>query len=212
MVTEMQQLESTVKMRMTLQLVYERLENLNVKAPVDGQLGMLDAEIGQSIGRGTRIGQINVLTNYKVQAMIDEHYIDRVRHGLAGTSDRQEQKYNLTVRKVYPEVRQGQFRIDMVFDGDKPENIRTGQTYYINLELGQPQDAIMLPRGGFFQTTGGQWVYVLDKSGSYATKRNIRIGKQNPQFYEVLEGLSPGERVITSGYENFGDNDKLILN
>jgi HlyD family secretion protein len=213
MVTEMQQLESDlVKMRMTLQLVYERLENLNVKAPVDGQLGMLDAEIGQSIGRGTRIGQINVLTNYKVQAMIDEHYIDRVRHGLAGTFDRQEQKYNLTVRKVYPEVRQGQFRIDMVFDGDKPENIRTGQTYYINLELGQPQDAIMLPRGGFFQTTGGQWVYVLDKSGSYATKRNIRIGKQNPQFYEVLEGLSPGERVITSGYENFGDNDKLILN
>ena len=153
-----------------------------------------------------------MLTNYKVQAMIDEHYIDRVRHGLAGTFDRQEQKYNLTVRKVYPEVRQGQFRIDMVFDGDKPENIRTGQTYYINLELGQPQDAIMLPRGGFFQTTGGQWVYVLDKSGSYATKRNIRIGKQNPQFYEVLEGLSPGERVITSGYENFGDNDKLILN
>lgn len=213
MVTEMQQLESDlVKMRMTLQLVYERLENLNVKAPVDGQLGMLDAEIGQSIGRGTRIGQINVLTNYKVQAMIDEHYIDRVRHGLAGTFDRQEQKYNLTVRKVYPEVRQGQFRIDMVFDGDKPENIRTGQTYYINLELGQPQDAIMLPRGGFFQNTGGQWVFVVDKSGSYATKRNIRIGRQNPQFYEVLEGLSPGERVITSGYENFGDNDKLILN
>jgi HlyD family secretion protein len=209
----MQQLESDlVKMRMTLQLVYERLENLNVKAPVDGQLGMLDAEIGQSIGRGTRVGQINVLTNYKVQAMIDEHYIDRVRHGLAGTFDRQEQKYNLTVRKVYPEVRQGQFRIDMVFDGDKPENIRTGQTYYINLELGQPQEAIMLPRGGFFQTTGGQWVYVLDKSGNYATKRDIRIGKQNPQFYEVLEGLSPGERVITSGYDNFGDNDKLILN
>lgn len=213
MVSEMQQLSADLsKMRQTLQLVYERLDNLNVKAPVDGQLGMLDAEIGQSIGQGTRIGQINVLTNYKVQAMIDEHYIDRVRHGLAGTLDRQDKSYTLNIRKVYPEVRQGQFRIDMVFDGEKPENIRTGQTYYINLELGQPQNAVMLPRGGFFQSTGGQWVYVLDKSGNFATRRNIRIGKQNPQYYEVLEGLNPGEQVITSGYENFGDNDKLILN
>ncbi|MCK9346623.1 MAG: HlyD family efflux transporter periplasmic adaptor subunit [Bacteroidales bacterium] len=213
MVSEMTQLITDLtKMRQTLQLVYERLNNLNVKAPVDGQLGMLDAEIGQSIGQGTRIGQINVLTNFKVQAMIDEHYIDRVRHGLAGTLDRQDKLYNLNIRKVYPEVRQGQFRIDMVFDGETPENIRTGQTYYINLELGQPQDAIMLPRGGFFQSTGGQWVYVLDKSGDFATRRSIRIGKQNPQFYEVIEGLNPGEQVITSGYENFGDNDKLILN
>lgn len=213
MVSEMNLLSADLaKMRQTLQLVYERLDNLNVKAPVDGQLGMLDAEIGQSIGQGTRIGQINVLTNYKVQAMIDEHYIDRVRHGLSGTLDRQDKLYTLNIRKVYPEVRQGQFRIDLVFDGEKPENIRTGQTYYINLELGQPQDAVMLSRGGFFQSTGGQWVYVLDKSGNFATKRNIRIGKQNPQYYEVLEGLNPGEQVITSGYENFGDNDKLILN
>ncbi len=212
MVSEMGQLSSDLsKMRQTLQLVYERLDNLNVKAPVDGQLGMLDAEIGQSIGRGTRIGQINVLDNYKVQAMIDEHYIDRVRHGLDGSFERQEKKYALTVKKVYPEVRQGQFKIDLVFAGEKPENIRTGQTYYINLQLGQPQDAVMLQRGGFFQNTGGQWVYVLDKSGDFATKRNIRIGKQNPQYYEVLEGLNPGQQVITSGYENFGDNDKLIL-
>lgn len=213
MVSEMGQLSGDLsKMRETLRLVYERLDNLNVKAPVDGQLGMLDAEIGQSIGRGTRIGQINVLTNYKVQAMIDEHYIDRVRHGLNGSLDRQDKVFALTVKKVYPDVRQGQFKIDMVFTGDKPENIRTGQTYYINLELGQPQNAVLLPRGSFFQSTGGQWIYVLDKSGNYAIKRNIRIGKQNPQYYEVIEGLNPGEQVITSGYENFGDNDKLILN
>ncbi|HPV27801.1 MAG TPA: HlyD family efflux transporter periplasmic adaptor subunit [Bacteroidales bacterium] len=213
MVSEMTQLTTDLaKMRQTLQLVYERLNNLNVKAPVDGQLGMLDAEIGQSIGQGTRIGQINVLTNFKVQAMIDEHYIDRVRHGLSGTLERQDKSYNLNIRKVYPEVRQGQFRIDMVFEGDKPDNIRTGQTYYINLELGQPQEAVMLPRGGFFQSTGGQWVYVLDKSGEFATRRSIRIGKQNPQFYEVIEGLNPGEQVITSGYENFGDNDRLVFN
>jgi len=213
MVSEMGQLTDDLgKMRQTLQLVYERLENLNVKAPVDGQLGMLDAEIGQSIGQGARIGQINVLTNYKVQAMIDEHYIDRVRHGLSGTLSRQEKTWELTVKKVYPEVRQGQFRIDLVFANVTPENIRTGQTYYINLELGQPQDAIMVARGTFFQSTGGQWIYVLDPSGSYATKRNIRIGRQNPQYYEVLEGLNPGEQVITSGYENFGDNDKLVIN
>lgn len=213
MVSEMSQLSGDLsKMRQTLLLVYERLDNLNVKAPVDGQLGMLDAEIGQSIGQGTRIGQINVLDNYKVQALIDEHYIDRIRHGLIGSLDRQDKSYELTVRKVYPEVRQGQFRIDLVFNGENPENIRTGQTYYINLELGQPQDAVMLARGGFFQSTGGQWVYVVDKSGNFATKRNIRIGKQNPQYYEVIEGLNPGEQVITSGYENFGDNDKLILN
>lgn len=213
MVSEMGQLTDDLgKMRQTLQLVYERLENLNVKAPVDGQLGMLDAEIGQSIGQGARIGQINVLTNYKVQAMIDEHYIDRVRHGLSGTLSRQEKTWELTVKKVYPEVRQGQFRIDLVFANETPENIRTGQTYYINLELGQPQDAIMIARGTFFQSTGGQWVYVLDPTGSFATKRNIRIGRQNPQYYEVLEGLNPGEQVITSGYENFGDNDKLVIN
>lgn len=212
MASEMKQLGTDLsKMRQTLQLVYERLDNLNVKAPIDGQLGMLDAEIGQSIGRGTRIGQINVLTNYKVQAMIDEHYIDRVRSGLSGSFERQENTYQLRLKKVYPEVRQGQFKIDLVIAGEKPENIRTGQTYHINLQLGQPEDAVLLARGGFFQSTGGQWVYVLDKSGEFATKRSIRIGKQNPQYYEVIEGVKAGEKVITSGYDNFGDNDKLII-
>jgi len=200
-----------VKMRKTLALVQERLDNLNVRAPVDGQLGMLNAEIGQQIGMGNRIGQINVLTNFKVQALIDEHYIDRVSTNLAGTLERQEKKFNLKVKKVFPEVREGQFKIDLIFSGVMPENVRTGQTYHINLQLGEPAKAILVPRGGFYQSTGGQWIYVLDKSGKVATKRNIKIGGQNPQFYEVLEGLRPGDQVITSGYETLGSNDKLVL-
>ncbi|HNW56303.1 MAG TPA: efflux RND transporter periplasmic adaptor subunit [Bacteroidales bacterium] len=199
------------KMRQMLGLVHERLDNLNVKAPVDGQLGMLDAEIGQSIGSGQRIGQINVLTNFKINAKIDEHYIDRVQRGLSASFDRNGTEMRLTVRKVYPEVREGQFEIDMVFEGALPENLRTGQTYHIKLELGESEKAIMIPRGGFFQSTGGQWVFVLNEAGDEAVKRTIRIGKQNPQYYEVLEGLKPGEKVITSGYELFGDNDKIVL-
>ncbi|TKG96148.1 HlyD family efflux transporter periplasmic adaptor subunit [Puteibacter caeruleilacunae] len=198
-------------MQKNLKMVHERVENLKVKAPVDGQLGMLDAEIGQLIGNGTRIGQINVLTDYKIEADIDEHHIDRVQHNLEASFDRQDEDYSLRVRKVYPEVREGQFKIDMVFTSDKPDNIRTGQTYHIKLQLGQPQHAMMIPRGGFFQSTGGQWVYVLDPSGEFAIKRNIKIGKQNPQYYEIIEGLNPGEQVITSSYDTFGENDKLIL-
>lgn len=210
--TSMQTLEiDLAKMREMFHLVRERLDHLNVRAPVDGQLGMLDAEIGQSIGQGQRIGQINVLTNFKVVAQIDEHYIDRVRHDLTANFDRSGSDYQLSVRKVYPEVRNGQFKIDLVFEGEKPDNIRTGQTYHIRLELGQPEKAILLPRGGFFQSTGGQWVFVLDNDGVTATKRSIRIGKQNPQYYEVLEGLQPGEKVITSGYEMFGKNERLVL-
>ncbi len=210
--TEMIQLEQDLKkMNKTLDLVYERLDNLNLKAPVDGQLGMLDAEIGQSIGKGMRIGQINVLTDYKIEALIDEHYIDRVRQGLAATFERQNTLFNLKVKKVYPEVRNSQFQIDLVFTDERPENIRTGQTYYINLQLGQPEKSLLVSLGGFFNSTGGQWIYVLDPSGDFATKRNIRIGRKNPKYYEVLEGLEPGEKVITSGYDLFGDNDKLIL-
>lgn len=203
--------ESLENTRLSLKMAKERLENLNVKAPVDGQLGLLDAEIGQSISRGQRLGLIHILTNFKINAKIDEHYIDRVRRDLSATFDRNDMKYQLSVKKVYPEVREGQFEIDLVFQGEKPENIRTGQTYHIKLELGQPGKAMLLPRGGFFQSTGGQWVFVLNSNGTEAVKRNIRIGKQNPQYYEVLEGLQPGEKVITSGYELFGNNDKLLL-
>jgi HlyD family secretion protein len=211
-VTSMQSLESDLgKMRQMLVLVRERLDNLNVKAPVDGQLGMLDAEIGQRINEGQRIGQINVLDNFKIKALIDEHYIDRVKRDLPATLDRNGTIFNLKVRKVYPEVRNGQFEIDLVFDGTTPDNIRTGQTYHIKLELGESAKSILLARGGFFQSTGGQWVYVLNEDGSEAIKRNIKIGKQNPQYYEVLEGLNAGEKVITSGYEMFGTNDRIVM-
>jgi HlyD family secretion protein len=197
------------KMRQMLGLVRERLDNLNLKAPVDGQLGMLEAEVGQRINEGQRIGQINVLNNFKVTAKIDEHYIDRVVHGLSANLDRNGTNFNLTVRKVYPDVRDGQFKIDLVFEGQTPENVRTGQTYHVKLELGESQKAMMIPRGGFFQSTGGQWVFVLNEAGTEAVKRPIKIGKQNPQYYEVLEGLNVGEKVITSGYEIFGTNDKV---
>ncbi len=199
------------KMRQNLKLVYERLDNLNVKAPVDGQLGMLDAELGQSISQGARIGMINVLTNYKINASIDEHYIDRVERGLKGTFDRNNEEFNLKIKKVYPEVRNGQFEIDMVFDGEKPHNIRAGQSYHLKLQLGEPANAVLLNRGSFFQSTGGQWVYVLNETGTEATKHPIRIGKQNPQYYEVLEGLNKGDKVITSSYELLGNKDKIVL-
>ena len=211
-VTSMQTLETDLgKMRQMLGLVRERLDNLNVKAPVDGQLGMLDAEIGQRINEGQRIGQINVLDNFKIKALIDEHYIDRVIRELPATFERNGTNFDLMVRKVYPEVRNGQFEIDMVFTHATPDNIRTGQTYHIKLELGESAKAILLPRGGFFQSTGGQWVYVLNENGTEAVKRNIRIGKQNPQYYEVLEGLKANEKVITSGYEMFGNNERITF-
>ena len=198
-------------MRKNLSLVRQRMENLNVRATVDGQLGLLVPEIGQSISRGANMGQINVLTSFKVTAQIDEHYIDRVRTGLTATLDRQGNAFNLTVRRVYPEVRNGTFKIDMVFTDTVPDNIRTGQTYYISLQLGQPKESVLVPIGGFFQETGGQWIFVLDPEETFAVKRNISIGRKNPKYYEVLEGLQPGEKVIISGYETFGKNEKLIF-
>ncbi len=210
---QMDQMEDNLEnMRRNVVLVRQRKDKLEVRATIDGELGLLDVELGQSVASGQKIGQLNDLSDYKVQAQIDEHYIDRVRQGLSASFSRQGRDYRLTVRKVYPEVRQGKFRTDFVFAGERPENIRTGQTYYIDLELGQPEQAVLIPRGTFFQTTGGQWVFVLDKSGQKAYRRNIRIGRQNPQYYEVLEGLESGERVVTSGYEAFKDNEVLIIN
>ncbi len=198
-------------MRKNLALVRQRVENLNVRATYDGQLGLLVPEIGQSISRGANMGQINVLTSYKVTAQIDEHYIDRVRTQLTAVLDRQGSMYNLVVKRVYPEVRSGTFEIDMIFSDTVPENIRTGQTYYISLQLGQPKESLLVPLGGFFQETGGQWIFVLDPTESFATRRNISIGRKNPKYYEVLEGLQPGEKVIVSGYESFGKNEKLVF-
>ena len=200
-----------LNMRRNLLLVKDRVKNLDVTAPVDGQLGLLTPEIGQQINRGENMGQINVLTSYKVTAQIDEHYIDRVRAQLDATLDRQSNKFNLSVRRVFPEVRGGTFKIEMIFRDSMPDNIRTGQTYYISLQLGQPKVSVLVPIGGFFQETGGQWIFVLDPSESFATKRSISIGRKNPKYYEVLEGLKPGEKVIVSGYETFGKNEKLIL-
>jgi HlyD family secretion protein len=209
---QVKQMEESLKnMRENLLLVHQRVDNLNIKAPVDGQLGLLEVEIGQSVASGTRIGQISILSDYKIQAMIDEHYIDKVRTGLSATFERQDKNFALRVRKVYPEVRDKQFKTDFVFAGERPDNIRAGQTYYISLQLGQPTAAVLVPRGSFYQTTGGQWIFVVSKDGKTATRRNISIGRQNPLYYEVLSGLQPGEKVITSGYENYGDNQELVL-
>ena len=199
------------RMQTTLSMVYERIDQLNVRAPADGQLGFLDAEIGQSIAQGERIGQINVLTDYKIEATIDEHYIDRVIRDLTAVLERGGKEYPLRLRKVYPEVRNGKFKVDLVFTDEKPETIRTGQSYNIKLQLGESSDALLLPKGSFFQSTGGQWIFVVNPDGEEAMKREIRIGKQNSRYYEVLEGLQPGERVITSNYDSFGDADKIVL-
>ena len=203
--------ESLDNMRQNMQRIRRRKENLNVKAPMDGELGLLEVALGQSIGSGSKIGQINAKESYKIEAQIDEHYIDRVNAGLSATFERQNETYDAVIRKVYPEVRSGKFQADFRFSEEQPANIRTGQTYYLNLQLGQPENAILIPRGTFYQKTGGKWIYVVSPEGGKAVKREIRIGRQNPQFYEVLEGLEPGEKVITSGYDNFGDNEVLIF-
>ena len=210
--SQVKQMEESLKsMELNMQLIRERVDNLKVKAPIDGEVGMLEVVLGQSLSQGMNIGQINDLSAYKVQAQVDEHYIDRVTTGLTASFERQDSKFEMMLRKVYPEVRNGQFKADFRFSDNVPENIRSGQTYYLNLQLGQPTDAAIIPRGSFFQKTGGRWIYVVDESGEKAYRREIRIGRQNPQYYEVLEGLNPGEKVITSSYDNFGENEILIL-
>ncbi|MDD2595918.1 MAG: efflux RND transporter periplasmic adaptor subunit [Bacteroidales bacterium] len=204
--------ESLSNIRRNMMLIRARVSNLNVKSPIDGELGLLDVVLGQSIAGGTKIGQINDLSGYKVEAQIDEHYIDRVRAGLDATFERQSVQYDMKIRKVYPEVRNGQFKADFTFSGTRPENIRTGQTYYLSLQLGQPAQAIIIPRGSFYQKTGGAWIYVVSEDGNKAYKREIKVGRQNPQYYEIIEGLHAGEKVIVSSYDNYGDNDVLILN
>ena len=203
--------ESLDNMRMNMQLIRGRKDKLTIKAPIDGVIGLLDANLGQYIASGVKIGQINSEGNYKIEAKIDEHYIDKVVPGLQATFNRQNEKFDAQLRKVYPEVRDGKFQADFKFVGGQPENIRTGQTYYLNLQLGQAEQSVLIPRGTFYQNTGGKWVYVLSKDGGRAVKRSIRIGRQNPQFYEILEGLEPGEKVIVSNYDSYGDKDELII-
>ena len=203
--------ESLDNMKLNMQMIRRRKQNLEVKAPIDGVLGLLDINLGQSVSSGAKIGQVNAQGNFKIVAEVDEHYIDRVFSGLEATFERQNETYDAVIRKVYPEVRNGNFKADFRFSGEQPMNIRTGQTYYMNLQLGQPESSILIPRGAFYQSTGGKWIYVVVPEGGKAVRREIRIGRQNPQFYEVLEGLEEGEKVITSGYENFGDNEVLVF-
>lgn len=209
---QMAQMEDNLdNMRKNVLLVRDRKNKLEVRSSIDGELGLLDVELGQNIAAGQNIGQINDLSDFKVQAQIDEHYIDRVRPGLSASFSRDGKTYLLRVRKVYPEVRNGTFRTDFVFVGERPAQMRSGQTFYVELALGKSQQATLIPRGTFFQTTGGNWIFVLDKSGRKAYRRNISIARQNPQYYEVTDGLEPGERVITSGYEAFKDNEVLVI-
>ena len=209
---QMEQMEDNLQnMRKNVLLVRERKNKLEVRSNIDGELGLLDVELGQNIQAGQNIGQINDLSDFKIETKIDEHYIDRVRAGLTATITRDGKQYQLRVRKVYPEVRNGSFRTDFVFEGTRPEQMRSGQTYYVELALGKSSQATLIPRGTFFQTTGGNWIFVLNRSNKKSYRRNISIARQNPQYYEVTEGLEPGERVITSGYEAFKDNEVLIL-
>lgn len=203
--------DNLASMQRNVQLVRERKAKLEVRSAIDGEVGLLDVELGQSIQPGQKIGVINDLSDYKVQAQVDEHYIDRVHAGLTATFEQNGHTYRLTVRKVYPEVRDGRFKIDFVFSGARPHNIRTGQTYYVDLQLGEAKQAVIIPKGTFYSVTGGNWIFVVDKSGRKAYRRKIRIGRQNPQYYEVLEGLEPGEKVIVSGYESYKDNEILKL-
>lgn len=209
---QIQQLEvSLSRMQKNLALVKTKLDNLIIKAPISGHLTSLNAEIGESKTRGERLGQVDVLEGFKARAGVDEYHLSRINKGLTGEFDFAGSNYTLRADKIFPEIRDGRFDIDLVFTDREPDGIRRGQTLHIRLELGNLSQAILLPRGGFYQKTGGQWVYVLDKNGDRAHKKNIRLGMQNPQMFEVLEGLEPGEKVITSSYDSFGDNDVLVL-
>lgn len=202
---------SLMRMQDNLVVVKEKQDNLTIKAPVSGYLTSLEAEIGQNKTPGQLIGQLDVLSGYIVRVGVDEHYLPKVEMGRGGTFELAGNTYSLIVDKIYPEVQEGRFRVDMDFVGEQPQNITRGMTYHIRLELGDLSEAILLPKGGFFQTTGGNWVYILDESESVATKMRIRLGRWNTEVYEVLEGLQPGDRVVTSSYENFGNMERLVL-
>lgn len=210
-ITQIKQLEGTLdRTKLNLSMMKENLANLAVKAPVSGLLSRVDVEIGASIIAGQNIGQIDDLNGFKMRVEVDEHYISRIFPGLEGSFEFSGQTVKLVVTKVYPEVRNGRFDVDMAFE-KIPEGIRRGQSVPVRLQLGKPADATLLASGGFFSDTGGNWVYVLNETGTKATKRNISLGRKNPQFFEVLNGLEPGESVITSSYENFGEKDILNL-
>lgn len=209
---QIKQLEGTLdRTRLNLNLMKNSLDHLFVKAPVDGLLSRVDVEVGQSISVGQNIGQIDDAKGFKMRIEVDEHYLSRIFHGLEGSFEFNGQQIKLEVSKVYPEVRNGRFDVDMHFVEAVPEGIRRGQSAPVRLQLGKPAEATLLATGGFFSDTGGNWVYVLDESGNTARKRNIILGRKNPQYYEVLDGLQAGEQVITSSYSNYGEKDILNL-
>jgi len=211
-VTQIKQLEGTLdRTKLNLTMMKDNLSNLSVRAPVSGLLSRVDVEIGASITAGQNIGQIDDLNGFKMRVEVDEHYISRIFPGLEGSFEFNGTLVKLQVSKVYPEVRNGRFDVDMSFVGAVAAGIRRGQSVPVRLQLGKPADAVLLPTGGFFSSTGGNWVYVLEQGGNKAVKRNISLGRKNPQYFEVLDGLKPDEMVITSSYDNYGDKDILNL-
>jgi len=209
---QLQQLrQSENRMNASLDGVGNILNNLIIRAPISGQLAMEQIEVGQAINSGERYGQIDVLDEFKVRVPIDELYLPRIGQGLKGKFTLSSVDHELEIMKIYPTITNGRFEVDMNFTKESPKGIRRGQSVRIRLELGDKEQSLLLPTGGFFKDTGGNWVFVLNAAGD-AEKRNIRLGRKNPEFYEVLEGLVEGDRVIVSGYENFGDNEILDLN
>lgn len=203
--------ESYARMNNTLELMRQKVGELIVRAPIDGQLTAMDAEIGQSINKGERLGQIDVMSGYKVQADIDEHYISRVFIGQPATTTISGKQYDLTIKKVYSQVRNGRFQVDMAFEEEVPEGIRRGQTLQIRVALSDETEALLLARGGFYQQTGGNWVFKLSDDGNTAYRTEVRLGRQNPDYYEVLSGLEPGDKVVTSSYDNYQDMQELSI-
>lgn len=194
-----------------LELMRRKVADLVVKAPVDGQLTSLDAEIGQSKNKGERLGQIDVLSGYKVRVDIDEHYISRIYTGQTGSFDFDGKSYTLVIKKVYTQVTNGRFQVDMEFESEVPEGIRRGQTLQIRVALSQEKQALLIPKGGFFQETGGNWIFKVSEDGASAYKADISLGSQNTEYYEVLSGLEPGDQVITSSYDNYEEVQELVL-
>ncbi len=205
-------LEASVKqIEENLDLLKQQMESLTIRAPFDGLLTSLEAEIGESKTSGERFGQIDDVGGFKVRAPIDEHYINRIEKGRIGTFEFDGETYSLAVSKVFPEVKDGKFEVDLEFTGKEATGIKRGQTLHISLQLSEMTEALLLARGGFYQTTGGNWVFVVDSAGDFAVKRNIRLGRQNPEYFEVLDGLKPGEKVVTSSYDNYGNIEKLLF-
>ncbi len=202
---------SISRMSANIDMARKTLNNLYVVAPITGQLSTLKAEVGESKGAGENIGQIDNMSGYKVSANIDQHYISRVYDGLTGTFDFNGKTHQVEVAKVFPDVQNNTFKVDMQFTSNAPEGIRRGQTLQMKLNLNDGGSAVLVPRGGFYQSTGGNWIFVVDESGDYATKRNIKLGRQNPNHYEVLDGLQPGDKVVLSSYDSYGEIDRLEL-